>query len=157
VIRAGANQGLQPRRTAHAFAAFRAEARSTVIACLNPANAAIACQVNSRGGVVVSKCSASGGTETGAREAVEQLDQTAERPAAAVEPPDTQHVSGGAGFQRAASAPAHSDGAVSIWIAPGPRARATRGPRISLELVQPDHDDRGGWPPIEICRYCVGR
>jgi hypothetical protein len=44
----------------HVFAALRAaEARSTMVACLNQANAPIARQVNSRGGIVVSKCSAS--------------------------------------------------------------------------------------------------
>jgi len=61
VIRAGANQGLSPRRTAHAFAAFKAaEARSAMTACLNPANAPIAGQVNPWGGTAVSQCSASG-------------------------------------------------------------------------------------------------
>jgi hypothetical protein len=55
----------------------------------NPANAPIARQENSRSGIVVSKYPASCGTETGARKAVKQLDQMAERPAEAVEPPDT--------------------------------------------------------------------
>jgi len=60
MVCAGAKVRLQRRRTLRAFAAFRAAgAHSTMAACLNQANPPIARQVNSRGGIVVSKCSAS--------------------------------------------------------------------------------------------------